>query len=242
MNVGKDGTLLPSAILFWDIDGTLLTTARAGISAWERAFEAVIGRTRALADYPTAGLTDVEIATLLAREGGDNAPETVARLLRVYEDRLPESLPSRIGKVMPGVREILERLQKMPRITSMLLTGNTKGGAIAKLTHYGLAQYFEGGAFSDGLPDRPSIAERAVKLVERRYGSIPREIMYVIGDTPQDIACGKAVGVRTIAVCTGGYDRTTLKKNEPWLLLDSLTNTELFFAVINKHARGLSQC
>ena len=56
--------------LFWDIDGTLLSTARAGVFAWEGAIREVLGSDRSLDSFPTAGMTDAEIATKLAEECG----------------------------------------------------------------------------------------------------------------------------------------------------------------------------
>ena len=67
------------AALFWDIDGTLLTTARAGIRAWEDAVTQVAGRQVDLADFPTAGLTDRAIARDLLRLAGVE-PDDVARI------------------------------------------------------------------------------------------------------------------------------------------------------------------
>jgi phosphoglycolate phosphatase-like HAD superfamily hydrolase len=223
----------PSAVLFWDIDGTLLTTFRAGIAAWEGSIEALTGRKISLEDYPTAGLTDVEIALLLANEAGDSSASTVLRLLGGYEDRLPGCLPLRTGSTMPGVIEVLDRLRSMPWIHSTLLTGNTRRGAAAKLEHYRLDRYFADGTFSDHLPDRPSIARCAVEMVEQRFGFLPRERMFVIGDTPHDIHCGKAVGVRTVAVCTGDHDHAALAAHDPWLILESLADVDQFFAALD---------
>ena len=59
-----------TVVLFWDIDGTLLSTARAGVFAWEGAIREVLGSDRSLDSFPTAGMTDAEIATKLAEECG----------------------------------------------------------------------------------------------------------------------------------------------------------------------------
>src|SRR5262249_54214575 len=97
---------------------------------------------------------------------------------------------------------------------------NVAGGAEAKLRHYGLWDFFgAGGAFSETGSDRPSIARRARELA----GSPPGERIIVIGDTPHDVACGKAIGARTLAVATGpGYTRAELEACDPWHTLDAL--------------------
>jgi phosphoglycolate phosphatase len=211
--------------LFWDIDGTLLTTARAGVFALEEAAEQVLGQRIDMAQMRTAGLTDVEIARELCRSCGRDAPETVAEFLRAYERLLPERLHWREGRVLPNVRENLEALSASDEVVNLLLTGNIPGGAEAKLRHYGLWEFFgAGGAFSvEGL-DRPGIARRARELAAEHGGEMPPdECMVVIGDTPHDVACGKAIGARTIAVASGpAYSLTELQACEPWLALSEL--------------------
>ena len=49
-------------VLFWDIDGTLLTTARAGVIAWEDAVRELTGHEFDLSTIRTAGFTDYQIA------------------------------------------------------------------------------------------------------------------------------------------------------------------------------------
>jgi phosphoglycolate phosphatase-like HAD superfamily hydrolase len=217
-----------TTVLFWDIDGTLLTTARAGVYAWAEALEEQVGHSVDLSAFQTAGLTDVEIARKLGVSHRLD-PANTEILLRSYERRLPESLPRRTGAVLPNVRAILERLRGRTDVYSGLLTGNTRAGAAAKLQHYGLAEFFEGGAFADGVDDRPAIARSALAQARKILGLIAHDRVYVIGDTPHDVACGKAIGARVIAVATGGYSLDQLRATDPWWLLPSLPEPEVFF-------------
>lgn len=211
-------------VLCWDIDGTLLSTARAGVFAWEDAIKETIGQDVSLQDYATAGLTDVEISRLLVREiAGREDSEMAARMLRRYEALLPSRLHRRTGGVLSGVREVLEYTRGLDGVLTMLLTGNTAAGAKAKLVHYGLSDFFAGaGAFADGCDDRPAIARAALRLAEERLGAVDLERFYVIGDTPHDVHCGKAIGARTVAVATGAYSLAQLAALEPWLALERL--------------------
>jgi phosphoglycolate phosphatase len=219
----------PATVLFWDIDGTLLTTARAGILAWEDALREVLGESGSLETFRTAGLTDREIAAeLLRRSNREAADGDVARLVRAYERHLPSSLPRRSGMVLPNVRAILERLRSCPEVYSFLLTGNTQAGAKAKLVHYQLESFFSDGAFSDDTADRPSIARNAMALARFRFGPVESERVYVVGDTPHDIRCGQAIGARVIAVATGGYSVEDLRPLEPWWLLEQLPGPDVF--------------
>jgi phosphoglycolate phosphatase-like HAD superfamily hydrolase len=216
-----------TTFVFWDIDGTLLLTARAGVFALEEAALEATGNPIDLSKMQTAGLTDAEIALALAREYGDGEPKTAAHLLRRYEELLPAALPRRTGRVLPNVRENLDAIAQRDDMVSMLLTGNVARGAEAKLKHYGLWEYFgAGGAFSVEGSDRPSIARQARELAAAHGGNgawPPGERMVVIGDTPHDISCGKVIGARTVAVATGpGYDLEALRACDPWLALAEL--------------------
>jgi phosphoglycolate phosphatase-like HAD superfamily hydrolase len=225
-------------VLFWDIDGTLLLTGGAGLVAWSEATTALIGRPIDLANLHTAGLTDVEIAADILKGLGLPAdPAGVDALVRGYEARLVDTLARRSGRVLAGVREILEHLRDRPDVTSLLLTGNTAAGARAKLGHYGLAAYFRGGAFADGAPDRPSIARRALEIACGLLGSPPApERTFVIGDTPRDIACAQAINARAVAVASGAYALDELLQHEPWWAVERLPAPAFFLSRLEDDA------
>jgi phosphoglycolate phosphatase len=220
-----------TTVLFWDIDGTLLTTARGGIHAWEEAVQEQVGNPVDLTRFQTAGLTDVEIARRLAALY-EIDPARSENLVRAYERHLPHSLGRRTGAVLPNVRSILERLRGRSDVYSALLTGNTRAGAAAKLRHYALAEFFEGhgGAFADEADDRAAIARDAIAQARGILGSVAPDLVYVIGDTPHDIACGKAIGARVLAVATGGYTEEQLRSCDPWLVLPSLPEPDAFLS------------
>jgi phosphoglycolate phosphatase len=203
--------------LYWDLDGTLLTTARAGVFALEAALHDLWGVEADLQQLRTSGLTDAQVAAASLEAAGQRVDdELVDAFLRGYERRLPESLGRRIGHVMPGVREVLDDLAGRAEVRSYLLTGNTPAGARAKLAHYGLLGYFDDGAFCVGPESREQIARRALELAPAA------KTRYVIGDTPHDVAAGKAIGARTIAVATGSYSQSELEANAPWRVLERL--------------------
>jgi phosphoglycolate phosphatase-like HAD superfamily hydrolase len=224
-------------VLFWDIDGTLLTTGKAGAPAWEAAVRAVTGRDFRLSSIRVPGLTDFQIAVrtfeLLDVEVDD---DTLRRMVRMYEEGLPGALPLRQGHVMPNVREILEHLQHRDDVRSYLLTGNTRGGAKAKLTHYDLFKYFPDGAFAEDAGNRASIAARALELA-RRSGPVVADRVFVIGDTPHDIECANAIRAKTIAVATGGYTVDELATHSPWRIFEALPPPDQFFGLIGIEAR-----
>jgi len=219
-------------VLFWDIDGTLLTTGKAGVPAWEAAVKEVTGKDFQLSSIRVPGLTDFQIAARtfellgVSTEGG-----IIARMVSRYEDMLPSMLPLKQGRVLPNVREILDTLDGRSDVRSYLLTGNTRRGARAKLTHYNLFQYFPDGAFAEDQGNRSSIAARALELA-RRVGPINEEQIFVIGDTPHDVECATAINARTIAVATGGYSVAELTAHHPWRVFEELPPPDEFLDVI----------
>lgn len=220
-------------VLFWDIDGTLLTTARAGVFAWEQAVRELTGREFELIRMRIAGLTDYQIALKTFEMLGIDTDDVFLRLfVDRYGELLPASLPRKQGRVMPNVREILENLQNRADVRSYLLTGNTRAGARAKLVHYDLIQYFPEGAFADDAGDRPGIARRALELA-KQSGPVADGGVFVIGDTPHDIECAKAIEARTIAVATGGYTIEELREYHPWRVFAELPAAEEFIALID---------
>jgi len=219
-------------VLFWDIDGTLLTTGKAGVPAWEAAVHEVTGREFQLSSIRVPGLTDYQIAVRTFELLGVEADEAMLRLMvRRYEELLPGALPLKLGRVLPNVREILEHLRDREDVRSYLLTGNTRGGARAKLTHYRLFDFFPDGAFAEDPGERATIAARALELA-RAAGPIFEHAAFVIGDTPHDIHCATAIGARTIAVATGGYTVDELAAHEPWRVFEELPSVEEFLRLI----------
>ncbi len=146
--------------LFWDIDGTLLTTARAGVFALEEATEEVLGERIDLTTMKTAGLTDAEIARVLAESQRPRRRGTRSRRCWTPTRACCRSAwAGARATSCPTSRENLDALAARDDVVNMLLTGNIAGGAEAKLRHYGLWDYFgAGGAFSEYGSDRPSIA------------------------------------------------------------------------------------
>jgi phosphoglycolate phosphatase len=227
-------------ILFWDIDGTLLTTGKAGVPAWEAAVTEVTGRSGfELASVEVTGRTDFQIARATFEALGVPVDDDqLRRMVRRYEELLPSYLPKKQGRVLPNVREILDALRSRTDVRSYLLTGNTRGGAKAKLTHYRLFDYFPDGAFAEDFGERATIARRALELA-RRAGPVNEQRLFVIGDTPHDITCAAAIGARTIAVSTGGgYTSEQLERHAPWRVFQQLPPADEFIALIDETVRA----
>src|SRR5437762_10842712 len=153
--------------------------------------------------------------------------ENITAFLDSYVHLLSLELPRRKGKLLPGVVELLEKLRARPHVVLALLTGNISRGAQLKLEHYGVWHFFEFGAFADDHHDRNELGSYARSRANEKHGrEFTAAEIDVIGDTPRDIACGKAFGARTIAVATGGWSRDELAKHEPDFLIDDFSDVD----------------
>lgn len=215
--------------LFWDLDGTLLTTNRGGVAALEDACEVVLGTRLNLSNMSTAGMTDREIAAAIVREHRGHRDETEeAAFLDHYASQLPTRLEQRRGHVMPNVAEVLAACAERDDIVMALLTGNVERCAWAKLASYGIdrALFAGGGGFAEDGHARLDIG----RAVVRRVGSFNKG--FLIGDTPSDVAAGKALSLRTVAVATGGYTDQQLRATHPWTLLQKLPDAKTFLDLV----------
>lgn len=220
-------------VCLFDIDGTLLSSGGAGQAAMEHALENVFGITGPTEGIGYAGRTDRAITTdMLRYHGVEPTEHVVSTFLDAYLDRLPHELSARPGLILPGVNEILDRLSELPGVGLSLLTGNFQRGAHVKLSHYDLLDYFSGGGFGDHHRDRDDVARAAVEDVCAASDADTAFEFRVIGDTPADIQCGKAIGAVTVAVATGVYSAHELEPTAPDFLFDDLSDVESVLAAL----------
>jgi phosphoglycolate phosphatase len=221
-------TVTQKRLLLFDIDGTLIHSGGAGVHALKSALTERFGITDDLHDIEIAGMTDSGIVvSILNKHKIPATNENVSAFLDSYVHFLSLELPRRVGKLLPGVLELLEKLKSRPHLVLALLTGNVSRGAQLKLEHYGVWHFFEFGAFADDHHDRNRLGTVARARAKEKHGrQFSASEIDVIGDTPRDIACGKAFGARTIAVATGTWSRDRLAKYQPDFLIDDLSDVE----------------
>jgi len=204
-------------LLLFDIDGTLVRQAsgehaRALVEALRNVHGIETNTVRRHGS--AAGRTDGEIARLILLDAGISAERIDERAADVEEEccRLYASMcpPDLSQLVVPGIPETLEWLAGLEGVQLALLTGNFEPVARVKLRAAGIGRWFrkDQGAFGSDSEDRamlPPIARRRAGEAAGLGSSWPRERTLVIGDTPRDIACAHADGVRCVAVTTGPH-------------------------------------
>jgi len=222
-------------LLLFDIDGTLLTTDGAGRVALQLAANDIFGLDEDLSGVTIAGNTDTGIIReVLAKRSLPVTDGNVNRYIGGYLARLRDQLAESPGVILPGIRALLDTLSTTGWTTG-LLTGNVERGAQLKLTTHGINNYFSIGAFGDDHHDRnelgPIARTRAEKFTNRSFADAH---IYVIGDTPRDIHCGRSFGARTIAVATGSFPYETLREQKPDFLFKDLSDTQEVLRVIRE--------
>ncbi len=204
-------------ICLFDIDGTLIHTRGAGTAALREGLRSAFGVEQPTDQVAIHGRTDRGITRDLFRfHGIEDIPQHWERFREAYLLALPKSLASRAGTVLPGIVALLDSLTARDDIVMGLLTGNTREGARIKLAHFGLERYFDFGGFGDDHIERDDVAREALALVRSRVREpVDLSRVWVIGDTPGDVSCGRAINARTIAVATGNHTRDELAAATP---------------------------
>ncbi len=236
--MSRAGTIL----LLFDIDGTLLLSGGAGLRALNAAFLEQFGVVDAFAGLPVAGRTDpLLLRDALARAG----LEAGAAERRRFHDRYCELLTREIVHpgprkgLMPGVRDLLARLDQRRDLSVSLLTGNFARAARIKLEHFGLWQFFVAGAFGDDATERDALVPVAVERA-RTSGLEVATLTHVvvIGDTPLDVRCAAAGGATSIAVATGSFDEGMLAESGASAVLPDLANEDRFLEAVARCVGG----
>ena len=221
-------------LLLWDVDGTLIRGGGVGSAAINRAAAVALGKPIVGEPVVMHGKTDPQILTeiFLAAEVAEHAiadllPAAVAEAERLMA--LAEADLRRRGGVIGGVVEVLAHVATVPGVRQTLVTGNLVGNAAVKLAAFDLTGYFdvEVGAYGTDHVDRNELVPIALERVERLRGEryLPSEV-WVIGDTPGDLACARAAGVRCLLVATGQIPMSELRPLGADVVLEDLTNTE----------------
>src|SRR6266576_6724677 len=229
-------------LILFDIDGTLLWTAGAGRRAIHRAMLDEMGTAGPIEGYRFDGKTDPQIVRELLELAGHpdaRSDDRVTAVCRRYVELLTAELekPTQATKLYPGIKALLAALEPYEtdgRALVGLLTGNVQHGAALKLRSAGLDfERFAVGAFgsdSHHRPDLPAVAaRRAAQRTGRRFTG---EDLVIVGDTPDDVACCKPLGARSVGVATGFYDVAALQAAGATHVFPDLANTDAVLAAL----------
>lgn len=217
-------------LILFDIDGTLLLTGGAGKISFNQVFSDLYQIEGAWQNIHPDGRTDPSlIQELFETNLGRQAREgELSRVKEAYIRSMPEALKkAEQFRLMPGVKELLSLLAEREIGLMGLATGNFEATAYQKLEHAGLGEFFSFGGFGSDHYDRLKLTRLAVARGQQKMGRLLEpEDVFLIGDTPNDIRCGKLLGLTTIGVATGSTPMKELKSYRPDFLLEDLSALE----------------
>jgi len=227
------------SVCLFDIDGTLLSSGGAGQRAMERALTDVFGVPNPCEEIPAAGRTDRAIThDLFTHHGLSPTVEQWERFQSVYFGHLQTTLSELQGMVLPGVVSLLDHLATRPDVTLGLLTGNFREAARIKLGHHSIDRHFAFGGYGDHHHDRDDVARVALSEACRHLGrDIDPRTVCVIGDTPFDVKCARAIGARAIAVATGMFTAAELALTQPDEMYVDFSSPDLFLSRLDQSLR-----
>jgi len=222
-------------LVLFDIDGTILSAGRAARASVLAALDRVYGWCGSAELHDFSGKTDPQIIRELIREsvGDERCESQLTDALDAYLEELGRRLSPEAVVAKPGIPELLARLAGEPNVTLALLTGNLERGARMKLEPPGFNSYFPFGAFGSDSADRYELPAIAVSRAEDRTGRrFEGKSVVIVGDSVHDVACGRSLGVRSVAVATGPTRRERLEAEGPDALFDNFADVGLAMEAI----------
>jgi phosphoglycolate phosphatase len=222
-------------VILFDIDGTLVWGGPAK-EAFVEAMRDTFGTAGDSDGVSFAGKTDPQIAReLLVREGLDASDIEVGfpDLWDRYTTNLAERLVELPMDVLPGVPELLAALSGRDDVGMGLLTGNIERGAQLKLGSAGLLDHFELGSYGSDHEERDELPAVAMERARSVWQSeLTAADAIIVGDTPRDVTCGLAGGMRTLAVATGHFGASALEEAGAYHVVEDLTDVEALLSVL----------
>ena len=225
-------------LILWDIDGTLLYSGGVAGEAMRAAMTRVYGRPASNDRREYAGKTDQQIILeTFAERPHDQILAQLDEFAVAYMDELDQrqaEMAAR-GRVLPSVPAILAHLQHNPDVHQSVLTGTMQKVAAMKLRLTNLLHYvdLDTGAYGSDHHQRVQLPNFALTRANQRFQpALSGSDIIIIGDTPNDIACGKAHGARTVAVATGPFSVADLTAHQPDAVLADLSDLDAALTAI----------
>jgi phosphoglycolate phosphatase len=221
-------------LVLWNIDLTLVDVVQVTREACADAFREVTGRP--LVRLPQmAGMSDSEVffdalalnAAELAQAGNSQ------HLLAGYTQALAEAfearsdLLTRKGRLLPGAREALRAVGRLPGVVQTVLTGTIKPNAILKLRAFGLDGLVDldvGGYGSEVYPRGTLLQVARARAAEAHGLAFAEAATVYIGASPRDVAAARIGGARSVVVASGRATHAELAASGADAVLDDLTD------------------
>lgn len=227
-------------LLIWDVDGTLIRTKGIGKRAMNRAFYKLFGIEDGFSTINMAGMLDsIIVKTALELhnipavlpDGSEN--EDIQNFFDLYIEILSLEI-KKVGNSIacPGVLKVLEILRQQGVFFNVLGTGNIEEGARLKLSIDNLNRHFPTGGFGEQEMERWQLIEKAIVNSKDCFQKdFQKDKIYVIGDTPKDIECGRKLDIKSIGIATGPYKKDLLSESGADHVFENLSDINSFLDI-----------
>jgi phosphoglycolate phosphatase len=232
-------------LLLFDIDGTLMWGGRAAKEAFTHALTEVYGRTGPIRAHDFSGKTDLQITRELLTLGGlddDRIDAGFEDFQELYLVGLRERIVDHPPAALQGAVELVELCAGREEVALGLVTGNIMPAAFIKLAAIGLEDCFEIGGYGSDHELRNHLPGVAMTRAADHWGiDFPASAVWVIGDTPRDVACGKHHGTRTLGVATGYHSSDSLRAAGADVVVENFQDHERVAEVLLDGQRPIEQ-
>jgi phosphoglycolate phosphatase len=221
-------------LVLFDIDKTLIVGSRFHYNALKKALTQVYGVENPKSLTNMQGMTDLKI--ICATLQSENIPVKTIKsgldeCMRTMCKNFKDALEISDLKVLKGVNPLLQEMKEQG-IPMGLVTGNMEAIAWLKLDKVNLKQYFQFGGFGDRVLKRSGLVEKALEASNELIGSVDRNNVYLVGDTPRDIWGGMKAEVNTLGVATGDFTEYELMDSGADYVVKDLTEKDRIFSII----------
>ena len=214
-------------LAFFDIDNTLIQSAKGHVEALLLSIAEVYGLDVSIEVINHHGMTDQEIIIRLLEEYGIDQAQIKSGLKGCMESmsrKYAEIVNSEEIDVMEGVFALLPKLEQNGIILG-LVTGNLEEIAHYKLKKIGIDQFFKTGGFGSDHINRGELVKIAIQRAGVRFNCADKRRVFHFGDAPQDMRAGRAAGVVPVGVATGVFTAEQLTSAGAEIVFPDLKET-----------------
>lgn len=218
-------------LFLFDLDGTLMSTGGAGLRALSIAFKEIFNLTDISKKINPSGKTDPAIFREIIRThfNRDISDDEMREISQCYLHHLEIEMKSSQARALAGVQDFVNHVLNRSDIVVGLGTGNLEKGARLKLEPINLNHSFKFGGFGSDAEDRAELLKHGHRRAQEKTGKkIHQDAVFIIGDTPLDIAAARKAGYRPVGVASGKVRYEELLQFRPDFLMRDMTEGHLF--------------
>ena len=205
-------------IVLFDIDDTLVSCNHVNSKSSEVMFKKVFNINASEDQIDKWGKTEKGIIEEVLSLYGkfDKNIDIPNQAYLSWAKAAAEMLNADPPKVLPGIKELLAELSQNPEILIVLLTGNSRLRAEAKLKSVGLDKYFlnSGGILNGVFGD---ISSKRSDLIPNAKGKFGNGVYILIDDSLVAAKAAKENNIKSILVATGNAPLEKLKEYTPFI-------------------------